>query len=311
MSCRGWSADAGRAHAPRRAGGAAARRQSLALPPGHGPRRHRDRGDPPPVPRIRPAASRARRRAARRRRRRDVSPGAGGSQRPAPARRRRRAARRPRLRAARDEGPPGRRRGRAGRGPRAPAGQRRAPCAARSGRARAGAGALLRCAAGRGARNPLRAPPRGMKVSVLAFDLSDNATGRADLLARLLAPRYEVEVVGPRFGTDIWRPARDGAVRYRSEPGARWPRLARKLPALARLADGDVLLASKPRPTSFGVGLLARRQRHRPLILDVDDWELGFFYRASVWSRVGRLLNLANPNSLPWTWLAERLVARA
>src|SRR5207245_8412466 len=89
--------------------------------------------------------------------------------------------------------------GRAGRGPRAPARQRRAPCATRSGRARAGAGALLRCAAGRGARNPLRAPPRGMKVSVLAFDLSDNATGRADLLARLLAPRYEVEVVGPRF----------------------------------------------------------------------------------------------------------------
>src|SRR5206468_185541 len=83
----------------------------------------------------------------------------------------------------------------------------------------------------------------------LASDLSDNATGRADLLARLLAPRYEVEVVGPRFGTDVWRPARDGAVRYRSEPGARWPRLARKLPALARLADGDVLLASKPRPT--------------------------------------------------------------
>ena len=105
-----------------------------------------------------------------------------------------------------------------------------------------------------------------MKVSVLAFDLSDNATGRADLLARLLAPRYEVEVVGPRFGDDVWRPARGGAVRYRARPGARWPRIGAALPALARLADGDVLLASKPRPTSFGVGLLARRRRRRPLI---------------------------------------------
>ena len=47
-----------------------------------------------------------------------------------------------------------------------------------------------------------------MKISILGFDLSDNATGRADLLARLLAPRYAVEVVGPRFGTDVWRPAR-------------------------------------------------------------------------------------------------------
>ena len=150
-----------------------------------------------------------------------------------------------------------------------------------------------------------------MKVSVLAFDLSDNATGRADLLARLLAPRYEVEVVGPRFGDAVWRPARDGAVRYRALPGARWPRFGAMLPALARLADGDVLFASKPRPTSFGVALLARRQRRRPLILDIDDWELGFFYRAGFWGRVGRLLNLGNPNGLPWTWLAERLVSRA
>ena len=59
------------------------------------------------------------------------------------------------------------------------------------------------------------------------------------------------------------------------------------------------------------MGLLARRQRHRPLILDIDDWELGFFYRGGVWGRIGRLLNVSNPNGLPWTWLAERLVSHA
>lgn len=150
-----------------------------------------------------------------------------------------------------------------------------------------------------------------MKVSVLAFDLSDNSTGRADLLARLLQPRYAVEVVGPRFAEEVWRPARDGAVPYRALPGARYPRFAALAGDLARLADGDLLLASKPRPTSFGIALLARRQRRRPLLLDIDDWELGFFYRSGVWGRLGRALNLANPNGLPWTWLTERCVGRA
>jgi glycosyltransferase involved in cell wall biosynthesis len=150
-----------------------------------------------------------------------------------------------------------------------------------------------------------------VKVSVLAFDLSDNATGRADLLARLLAPRFAVEVVGPRFGEEIWTPARDGVIAYRARPGARYPGFASRAGELARLADGDVLLASKPRPTSYGIALLARRQRPRPLLLDIDDWELGFFYRSGFWGRAGRAVNLANPNGLPWTWAMERLVGRA
>ncbi len=150
-----------------------------------------------------------------------------------------------------------------------------------------------------------------MKVSVLAADLSDNATGRADLLARLLSTRYEVEVVGPRFGADVWMPARGGAIAQRSVQAGRYPGFARLIPALLELVDGDVLVASKPRPTSFGLGLLARSRRRRPLVLDIDDWEVGFFSRSGPWGRIGRALNFANPNGLPWTWLAERLVFRA
>jgi glycosyltransferase involved in cell wall biosynthesis len=153
-----------------------------------------------------------------------------------------------------------------------------------------------------------------VKISVLSFDLSDNATGRADLLARLLAPIAQVEVVGPRFGESIWRPARDGAVTHRDLPvgGARrYPGFARLWTDLAARADGDVLYASKPRATSYGVALLARRRRRRPLLLDIDDWEVGFFLRSGAWGTLGRSLNLANPNGLPWTWLMERLVGRA
>jgi glycosyltransferase involved in cell wall biosynthesis len=153
-----------------------------------------------------------------------------------------------------------------------------------------------------------------VKISILCFDLSDNATGRADLLARLLAVRWEVEVVGPRFGAGVWRPARGGAIRYRDLPvdgAGRYPAFAARWRELAARADGDVLYASKPRPTSYGVGLLARRRRRRPLLLDIDDWEVGFFRRSGPWGTLGRSLNLANPNGLPWTWLMERLVGRA
>jgi glycosyltransferase involved in cell wall biosynthesis len=153
-----------------------------------------------------------------------------------------------------------------------------------------------------------------VKISILAFDLSDNATGRADLLARLLAPRWLVEVVGPRFGESVWRPALDSPIAHRAlgvHGARRYPAFRRHLRALAALADGDVLYASKPRATSFGVALLARRGRPRPLLLDVDDWEVGFFRRAGRWGTLGRALNVGNPNGLPWTWLMERLAGRA
>jgi glycosyltransferase involved in cell wall biosynthesis len=153
-----------------------------------------------------------------------------------------------------------------------------------------------------------------VKISVLAFDLSDNATGRADLLARLLASRWDVEVVGPRFGRSVWWPAVGGAVPHEAvavDGARRYPRFAGRWRELVARADGDVLYASKPRPTSYGAALLARRRRRRPLVLDVDDWEVGFFRRSGAGGTVGRALNLRNPNGLPWTWLMERLVRHA
>jgi glycosyltransferase involved in cell wall biosynthesis len=150
-----------------------------------------------------------------------------------------------------------------------------------------------------------------VKITVLSFDLSDNATGRAELLARLLAPRWEVVVVGPQFGRRPWGPLEGSPIAHRGVPVGRYPRFLASVPALLDLIDGDVIYASKPRPTSFGLGLLARHRNPRPLILDIDDWELGFLYRSGFWGRVGRALNLANPNGLTWTWLAERLVGAA
>jgi glycosyltransferase involved in cell wall biosynthesis len=146
-----------------------------------------------------------------------------------------------------------------------------------------------------------------VKVSVLCFDVSDNALGRAWLLARLLEPLGAVEIVGPRFGPAVWEPVADEPVPVRSIPGGRLPGFAARIPALARLADGDLLYASKPKLTSAGVGYLARLAGRRPLLLDIDDWETGFFLRGGFWGAVGRGMNLADPNGFTWTWIMERL----
>jgi glycosyltransferase involved in cell wall biosynthesis len=150
-----------------------------------------------------------------------------------------------------------------------------------------------------------------VKVSLLCFDLSDNAAARAWLLARLLEPLGRVEMVGPRYGESVWSPISPSAIPHRSVPGGKLPRLAATLPALLRLADGDLIYASKPRLASAGVGYLTRITGGRPLLLDIDDWEVGFFLRSGFWGTAGRALNLANPKGLPWTWLMERLTGLA
>jgi glycosyltransferase involved in cell wall biosynthesis len=150
-----------------------------------------------------------------------------------------------------------------------------------------------------------------MKISVLCFDVSGNAAGRADLLARLLDPLGSVEVIGPRSGPGVWEPVAGGPVRYTSVPTRRLPGFVATMAELGRRADGDLIYASKTRLASAGVGYLKRVAGKRPLLLDVDDWEVGFYLRSGFWGTFGRALNLGNPSGLPWTWLCERLTALA
>ena len=115
-----------------------------------------------------------------------------------------------------------------------------------------------------------------MKISVLCFDLSGNAAGRADLLARLLEPLGSVEVIGPQSGPGVWAPVASGPVRYVGIPARRMPRFIAAMIELARRADGDLIYASKTRLASAGVGYLKRLAGQRPVLLDIDDWEVGF-----------------------------------
>lgn len=146
---------------------------------------------------------------------------------------------------------------------------------------------------------------------MLCFDVGANAAGRADLLARLVAPLGSVEVIGPRSGPGVWPPVASGPVRYTSVPARRMPGFFATMVDLVRRADGDLIYASKTKLASSGIGYLKRATGRRPLLLDIDDWEVGFHLRSGVWSTLGRALNLGNPSGLPWTWLCERFTALA
>jgi glycosyltransferase involved in cell wall biosynthesis len=146
-----------------------------------------------------------------------------------------------------------------------------------------------------------------VKISILCADLADNAAGRAFLLARLLMPLGNVEIIGPCSGSGVWAPIEGAGVSCRIVPGPKLPAFARSMSELARMADGDLLCASKPRLGSAGVGYLRRLRSGRPLLLDIDDWEIGFFLRGGVWGTVGRSCNVLNPGGLPWTWLMGTL----
>ncbi len=112
-----------------------------------------------------------------------------------------------------------------------------------------------------------------MKISIVAHDLVGGGMTRAALLAQAgQSLGHEVEIIGLKSRDEAIYPALPPSLPVRAIEAA--SRRRRAL-ALLRAIDGDVIYAVKPRPTSFGAGLLARLQRRRPLLLDIDDWEQG------------------------------------
>ncbi len=147
------------------------------------------------------------------------------------------------------------------------------------------------------------------RVTVFAGDLGPEAVGRwrggvrlHGLIECLLALEIEVEVVGfgPVEGLGGLRP-RLAAVQVTSRRPA--PASFADLLRAARSATGDLLLAHKLRPLSFGVAWMARILRRRPLVLDVDDDELRF-------ARTSRDLRSIFQETGPWRQLEHRRIFR-
>ncbi len=150
-----------------------------------------------------------------------------------------------------------------------------------------------------------------MKICLICFDLSNNYLGRTALLASTLAEQHEVEIIGTSKKGDIWYPMRNIEIPIRIYPWRRYPAFISTIYKMVKEMDADIFIACKLRPTSFGIALLKKWLTGVPVVVDIEDWEAGFYYHSGFWGCVGRFLNFSNPNGLPYTWFMERLVGFA
>lgn len=125
---------------------------------------------------------------------------------------------------------------------------------------------------------PARAAKR--RVCVIAWDMGHNPVGRAFLLAEMAAGANEVELCGPSFpayGTGIWPPIASAGMPMESFAATDFLRFIEGARALAERVRCDVVIVGKPRLPSLLIGALIKQANRCPMIVDVDDHELGFF----------------------------------
>lgn len=115
------------------------------------------------------------------------------------------------------------------------------------------------------------------KVSLVVSDLAGGGAIRAFLLGQVLEKlNYQVEVIGFLFGKELYAipPANMSVI---SIPGKNYPEFLISSQKLLKQLDGDIIYAIKPKPTSFGISLIKKFTSSRPLILDMDDWEMSWY----------------------------------
>lgn len=121
------------------------------------------------------------------------------------------------------------------------------------------------------------------KISIIVSDLSSAGAGRwggggvrSFLLAQALRKlEYQVEILGFVFGD---QPAviSQSEIQVCSFNGYNYPRFISSAAKLLQKIDGDIIYAMRPKATTFGLSLLKRLKTRKPVILDIDDWELSW-----------------------------------
>lgn len=123
------------------------------------------------------------------------------------------------------------------------------------------------------------------RIALVASDLNSNSLQRAYTFFKLLRDDFRVHITGYSKNGAIWGPlSHDRSIDWRPLEfhNALGPRvMGRK--RLREALDADLVIAHKAVNTSFGLGLRARRALGVPLLLDVEEWEIGLLGESIWW----------------------------
>ena len=166
-------------------------------------------------------------------------------------------------------------------------------------------------------------------ISVIVSDLSQKGSGRWGgairpfLLAKALQKLgHTVKLFGLAYESKSSKLPEDISIFALECPYyTRIIQTGQVITRLLKEIDGDILYAVKVKPSSFGLALVRRLQTGRPLILDIDDWEMSWYggdnwqYKPSakqlyldIVKSDGGLRHLDHPLYLKWL---EKYVASA
>lgn len=151
-----------------------------------------------------------------------------------------------------------------------------------------------------------------MKITILSHDLSNNSLARVYVLAKVLSRKHKVQIIGPIFGSGIWMPCNTGEFDYVSVRGRKYPFFFLEAKKIIDNIKGDLVYAVTPQPSSYGVGLIYKIIKKVPLILDIDDWQVGFYLHETKFKRFcNSVRHILYPNAYPYLLLVESLVKYA
>jgi len=114
-----------------------------------------------------------------------------------------------------------------------------------------------------------------MKISIITNNFSESSYHRPYVLANALKKRFEVEMVGPMFGSKIYPPCHfvEG-IDIKTVKASWYPNFHHQKNNILRSISGDVIIASKVTATSLGIAL---QMKNIPIMVDIDDYTVGNF----------------------------------